>query len=191
MGRIINAFQSSVTNFSDLPTSGNTLGDVRLVTCTGIQYFWSISDASGGRSHWQQTSPDLGTPEDPTLSYYGENKELVTILKGQAVGIHFSGVGIVYANASNNLKNAIGLMCEDVGPGFNSLVCTDGPLELADWSSVIGAVFLSAKAIYFLSTTSGMLVTVPPIVDGQIVQEIGTAVSPTILELKVKRTIIL
>lgn len=60
MGKIILNYLDPVREFINLPVTGNVLGDVRLVECIGIQFYWSIVAASGAQSNWLQVSPDIG-----------------------------------------------------------------------------------------------------------------------------------
>ena len=42
----------SVRTFNDLPTTGNTRGDVRLARDNGCQYIWTLNVNNGPLSNW-------------------------------------------------------------------------------------------------------------------------------------------
>jgi len=52
MADIVRIFKASVATKGDLPLSGNTQGDVRVVRATGAQYYWSPAGASGFAVDW-------------------------------------------------------------------------------------------------------------------------------------------
>ena len=120
-----------------------------------------------------------------------ENKDSVSILKGQPVTPHPSGTGIIRASAADNTKNAIGLAFEDVAPGFSVRIITSGPFQMSDWTPVTGTVTLAALAIYYLGTDLGTLVTIPPDVPGAVNQFSARAVAPDILDISIEPAIVL
>lgn len=120
------------------------------------------------------------------LGFTAENKSGLTLTKGMAIANHSSGTGIVKANATDTTLQCVGLALETMLSAVSGNVQTEGLIELSDWSTVIGAVALSAKTKYFLSTTSGMLTSTPPTGAGQIVQVVGVAVNPTTLDISIQ-----
>ncbi len=61
----IKDFKDSVSTFNSLPVTGNTLGDVRKTNDTGVQYWWSISSASGNLQNWRLVSGSSNPETDP------------------------------------------------------------------------------------------------------------------------------
>lgn len=109
------------------------------------------------------------------------NKQGSTIAAGSVCAIHSSGVGAVLASATDNTLTGVGLA---VGSATNlaaMTIQTSGAFTLADWTAITGSSTLSARAKYFLSTTSGLLTTSPPSTPGNVVQFIGEAVNSTTL----------
>lgn len=130
-----------------------------------------------------------GTSGPP--SYSAENRSGSTLSAGAPVSVHFSGVGVVGASAADGSKPAVGLVQGDTAATFAATVQTDGPLTIGDWSAVTGTATLAARATYYLDTTTAGLTTTPPSTGGQVVQRIGVAVSPTTLEIRLDRSILL
>lgn len=123
-------------------------------------------------------------PSGPLFSTYeAENKGATTILTGQAVAIHSSGTGIVLASAADNSANCVGIAYEDIPAASTGLVQTDGPFTLADWSDVIGSASLAAGGTYRLAVTAGQLTASGAFTSGQVVQLVGRAVAPQILNI--------
>lgn len=120
-----------------------------------------------------------------------ENKDNVTIRRGQLVAIHSSGTGVVRANASDDLRNAVGLMAADTAVGATQNVMTDEVFTLADWSEVAGTVQLQGGKYYYLDTTSGHMALVSPQTTGQVSQIVGRAVSPLALAIEIEEAILL
>mgnify|MGYP003146574639 CR=1 FL=1 len=120
-----------------------------------------------------------------------ENKEGATIEAGQIVATHSSGTGVVLANATDTSVPAVGLMRAQTADTVSGDVQTDGVYELSDWTNVIGATTLSAKAKYYLDTTDGLLTATPPSTSGNIVQLVGRAISPTKLDISIGPRILL
>jgi len=50
---VILNYLDAVTSKDDLPISGNSLGDVRLVRDDSLQYYWSVSAATGSLADWK------------------------------------------------------------------------------------------------------------------------------------------
>jgi len=120
-----------------------------------------------------------------------ENKDGVTVDAGMAVAAHSSGTGFLRANATDNTKNAIGLLQTDTASLSSGPVQVDGPFTLSDWTAVTGSATLAALGVYFLDTVAGKLTATPPSSGGNVVQKIGRAISPTTLEIEVEVAILL
>lgn len=122
------------------------------------------------------------------IGFEAENKSGTALSAGCVVAKHNSGSGAIKADASTPLS-AVGLVTTDRADTEVGTVQTDGVITLTDWTAVIGSVYLASNATYYLSTTAGMLTTTPPSGNGQIVQVIGRAMSPTILDISIASTI--
>jgi hypothetical protein len=123
--------------------------------------------------------------------FTAENKEAVQIKQGQIVATHSSGTGAVLASASNNSKQAVGLMLADTGPAASGSIQVGGTFEMSDWTNVTGGVTLAPKTIYYLDTSPGKLTPTPDETPGKIVQRVGRSVSTTKLKIEIAEAILL
>jgi hypothetical protein len=123
--------------------------------------------------------------------FAAENKDIVTIKRGQWVAIHESGSGVVLANADDNTHNAIGMMSADTSVGATQNVVTDEVFTMADWGEVTGATTLHGGANYFLDTRSGRMTTEAPEVTGQVAQYLGRAISTIAFDIETGGAILL
>jgi hypothetical protein len=123
--------------------------------------------------------------------FAAQNKDTETIFRGQVVAIHPSGSGVIKASALDDSKNAVGFMSQDTAVGATQNVATDEVFSMPDWSNVTGTTELQGGQIYFLGTVPGRMSTVPPSTNGQVVQQIGRATSPTAIEIECKEAILL
>lgn len=123
--------------------------------------------------------------------FAAENKELNTILRGQWVAIHPSGSGVWKANASDDTKNAVGMMSEDTSVGATQNVVTDEVFTMSDWTNVTGMTQLNGGSTYYLDVVSGMMIRNPPAVPGTVVQQLGRAISTFGFEIEVREAILL
>jgi hypothetical protein len=90
------------------------------------------------------------------------------------------------ADASSNLtSNTVGLAATDAGAGEAVVVFTDGVIDQADWTAVIGTTLLTPGVQYYLDTTAGQMSASPPTVNGQVVVRMGTALTTTIFDIEV------
>lgn len=121
-----------------------------------------------------------------TVDFTGTNNDSVTIFKGQPLA-----VGIVRASAADDTKNAVGLAGETALSGASIPVQAGGTVSQADWTAVTGTTLLSPGFDYFLSVASGLLSLSQPVVSGQIVQPVGTALSTTTMLVEIDTPILL
>ena len=117
------------------------------------------------------------------------NEDTATIFKGQVVAVHPNGVW--RANASNDTRNAVGLMSEDTPVGATNNVVTDEVFTMEDWTQVIGKTNLDPGEIYFLDLVSGKMTTTAPSVPGQVAQQVGRAISSIALDIECEEAILL
>lgn len=121
--------------------------------------------------------------------FSAENQDTTTIFRGQVVAIHPEGIW--RANASDDSRNAVGLMSEDTPPGSRNNVVTDEVFTMEDWTSVIGKPNLDPGEIYFLDVVSGKMSITPPRIPGQVVQQVGRAISSIALDIECEEAILL
>lgn len=139
--------------------------------------------------------PKVGIPKPQGAEQLGagyfpaENQDTVTILRGQVVAVHPDGIW--RANASDDSRNAVGLMSEDTAVGSSNNVVTDEVFTMADWTNVTGEPSLNPGDIYFLDIVSGKLTTTAPSVPGQVAQQVGRAISSIALDIECEEAILL
>lgn len=125
----------------------------------------------------------IGLQGEAGNTFETTNKQGASIAAGAPMATHSTGVGAVLADAVSAAKPCIGLNVEAAADLAAIEVQTSGPFELADWTAVTGSASLAAKAVYFLSATTGLLTTTSPTNNPHISQRVGKAVSPTILDI--------
>ncbi len=147
----------------------------------------SLKRSRGGR---KVSVPKPEGAEQLGAGYFSaENEDVTTILRGQVVAIH--PTGIWRANASDDTRNAVGLMSENTAVGARNNVVTDEVFTMSDWSAVIGKQNLDPGEIYFLDTVSGRLTVTPPRIPGQVAQQVGRAISSIALDIECEEAILL
>jgi hypothetical protein len=117
--------------------------------------------------------------------FQATNKDTVTLVTGQVVASHSSGVGVVKANATDDTLPAVGLNLQSAIALAAVTIQTSGPFELADWTAITGAATLAAKAVYYLDTTAGKLTTTSPTTSPAVCHRIGKAVSETVIDIDI------
>lgn len=122
-------------------------------------------------------------------TYFAVNKSGSTFVVGSPVTTHSSGTGVVLAGSADNNANAVGLATLGVADGAAETVQTSSHFSLADWTAVTGTATLTARAVYFLSDTPGMLTDTAPI--SGVLQVVGRAVAPDTLEINLQPSILL
>lgn len=127
----------------------------------------------------------FGTIAEAVSTFPALNKDAVAFWPGAVVATHGSGSGAVLASASDMGKVAVAVSTDAAEPDHNGSFQTGQTLELSDWTDVTGSETLSPAGLYFLSVTPGLLTLTPPSLSGQSVQQIGRAVSPTVLEISI------
>jgi hypothetical protein len=118
------------------------------------------------------------------------NGEATAIVIGAPVYVFAADtVKKAQANAAAT-SNGIGIVYDaSIANGAAGSIAVDGPVvaTAAQWDAVTGQTGgLTPGAVYFLDpATAGKLTTTPPTAVGQSVLEIGTALSATVLGVKV------
>ena len=74
MSKIYNTIKDSVASFANLPISGNSEGDVRVVRDTGYQYYWHIPSTSGTLADWKV----INDPEPSPIT--SKEKDFIELL---------------------------------------------------------------------------------------------------------------
>jgi len=131
-----------------------------------------------------------GITSGDVSDYQAENKDAGALSIGMAVATHSSGVGVVKARADSIATRCVGLSMTATNPTLTATIKTGGVLALANWTAITGSANLAANTVYFLSsTTAGLLTNTPTTTTGEFVQRIGTAVSPTELNIEIQQPI--
>lgn len=174
------------------PSSWKWLGEVPVNFGLGfckIRLSFFGTDDSGVMAAWEHpTSYSSGMPEG--VGTTGQNNAVVTIGPGQPVAVANAG-GFLRASAATAGAAAVGLAFGTAAPSAALPVLLDGSLSLTDWTVPTGAANLLVRSDYFLDVVAGKLTPVPPAVVGQVVQRIGTALSPCRMEIKIQPSIML
>lgn len=116
------------------------------------------------------------------------NSNIAAITRGQPVYVDGAGsVDLAAANASGT-RQVLGLVLDaSIASAASGNIQTDGVINLADWTSVVGAASLTAGSIYYLSATAGQLTSTAPTTAGQYVCRVGLALSTTEMEIDTDR----
>jgi len=126
----------------------------------------------------------------PSEYFNGENKDTIPLSAGMVVCRYPTGEGVYRATATGNARHGIGLVTIAALPGFTCRVQLTGVFELEDWTAITGAANLQALGVYYLSETPGQLTTTPPALSGTVQQQIGKALSTTIMQIDVAYAIL-
>jgi len=127
---------------------------------------------------------------DPDLSKHDVTAN-ETVLVGQPVYVSGNNTVNLADASSVNTSDAIGLVLAGASANETATILTEGSVNQADWTNVIGATSLSPGSLYFLDTTAGKMSTTAPSVDGQVVVKMGTAITITKFDIEVNKVAIL
>lgn len=127
---------------------------------------------------------------DPDLSKH-EVTANETVLVGQPVYVSGNNTVNLADASSVNTADAIGLVLIGATVNETATILTEGSVNQADWTSVIGSASLSPGSLYFLDTTVGKMSVTAPNVDGQVVVKLGTAITTTKFDIEVNKVAIL
>ena len=113
--------------------------------------------------------------------------------------VHVGAPAYIVSNNTANLASAtgavksraVGLITQASSVNDATIVQTDGSVNLADWTAVIGAASLTPGSVYFLHTTDGQMSTTPPTGDGDVVVTMGIAVTTTKFDIEVNEVAVL
>lgn len=116
-------------------------------------------------------------------------------IEGIAAGMPVFGVSGLpqagLARADTLAKSrVIGVAWVAAESGYAVTFGDSGKLELLDWTAIAGSAGLTPNAIYYLGNSGG-ITTIAPTASGLFLVEIGQAVSATVLNVGVKRPILL
>ena len=131
-----------------------------------------------------QTAAPPSSGNSAASVFSSENVSGVDLFMGQAVSLYASGIR--GANATDTSRQAIGILQGNVAATFSQRVQTEGIITISDWTLSTGAVSLVIGDTYFLDTTLGMITNAAPSGSGNIVQEIGVAVTSQSLDLTIE-----
>ncbi len=119
------------------------------------------------------------------------------VLAGETV--HAGAPAYIVSNNTVNLASAtgpvksrtVGLIAQAATANDATIVQTDGSLNIADWTAVVGATTLTPGSVYFLHTADGQMSTTPPTGDGDVVVTLGVAVTTTKFDIEVNEVAVL
>lgn len=90
------------------------------------------------------------------------------------------------------VSNVCGLAISDTQPTFAAQYLSDGVIDRADWTPIIGAASLSIGSLYYLSPNSlGKLTSIAPTQPGQFVICVGVAISSQKFSIEIQPSILL
>lgn len=113
---------------------------------------------------------------DPSIS---DAATSIDIGAGQPIYVSKVNGQAVLADATSlNSADIAGLAIAAAASGFR-VSFTRSKLTLVDWTAALGVASLQSGYDYFLSATPGQITTTPPLIPGQCVVFIGTAISTT------------
>jgi hypothetical protein len=129
---------------------------------------------------------DIATPVDPS-SYTVTANETVAV--GQPIYISASDT-VNLADASlSSTANVLGLVSVGASASNTATVLSEGSVNQADWTSVTGTTNLTPGSVYYLSGTTGKMTTTKPTSGGDIIIQLGTAVSTTKFNIEVQEVV--
>lgn len=121
--------------------------------------------------------------------YSGEAVE--AIYAGMPLYGSYGATSVGLARADTPAKaRAVGVAKDNAASGFAVEYMADGRLTLVDWTAAAGASALTPNAVYYLAETGGITAVAPTAVGCHVV-EIGRAVSETVLDVEIKRPVLL
>lgn len=116
---------------------------------------------------------------------------------GQPVYVVSSNtVATANANPGTPIPNylvtqAFGLCSVAGTDGGDVTILTEGSINSANWTEVIGTANLTAGALYFLDTTAGKLTTTAPSTDNCVVTRVGRALTTHIMDIEIGEVVYL
>lgn len=102
-----------------------------------------------------------------------------------------AGGNVDKAQANNAAtKQVIGLCVQNALSGHSVQYFTEGKIERADWTPIVGTPFLTRGALYYLNwETPGLLTGIAPTTSGNYVVAVGRAVTATTLDIEIQPSI--
>lgn len=166
--------QSATTNWS----RSRALPDALALTDHAHAYLLGLGGGGGGSG-------------DPDLSKHTALFD-DTAVTGQPVRVTGNNtVGLANADVITT-SNAVGLVLTGATSGNSGEYLTEGSVDLADWTLVIGATSLVPGSDYYLSDAApGLLSDTAPVTRGSCVVHIGTALSTTKMDIEINVDILL
>jgi len=114
-----------------------------------------------------------------------------TLYAGAPAYIASSNTANLAAASDGTKARAVGLVTQAASVNEATIVQTDGSLNIADWTAVIGDAFLTPGSVYFLYTANGQMSRTPPTGDGEVVVTMGIAVTTTKFDIEVNEVAVL
>lgn len=173
-----------------LTITGSDDGSLVLTDAGDIAIF-RVSQSGLNRSDriWKTIFPTSGssTPSDDSF----EIQFASTTLIGEVVYILSDGRAQLANASALSTARAAALSLEDVLAGGIGTIITDGRVERADWTPVLGTALLTPGTTYYLATSDGNITSSAPITAGQVVIGIGKALSATELDIEIQQPVLL
>jgi len=136
-----------------------------------------------------QRLTDALDSEEAEEVYAAEANEAVAFGLPVYVVAGFKKVGL--ARSDTQAKSRVeGIALATALSGNSVTYLVSGRVFFTDWTTIIGAALLTPGAVYYLADTGG-LTAVAPTAAGKIVTEVGLAVESTVLNLHIKRPVLL
>lgn len=114
-----------------------------------------------------------------------------SIQTGQPLYIKSNGHADLASAAAIGTAGVCGLALINAIATTSVAYSPDAVLELADWTLITGAVYLTTGAVYFLSPIAGKLTATAPTELGQIVLVVGNALSSTKFSIEIQQPFLL
>lgn len=124
-------------------------------------------------------------------TFAAENTGAVNFAIGMPVAVKLSPAGVERASAANGSKPCVGLASLGSIVGVSEDVQFAGTITKANWTAITGSASLSPNSDYYLSATPGMLTNSPPSTTGQVVQQVGRAITANTLLIEIDVPILL
>ena len=127
--------------------------------------------------------------EDEEEVFEAEANEAITLGAPIYIVAGFRKAGL--ARSDTQAKARVeGIALAPAATGFIAPYAASGRVSFPDWTGIIGAAALTLGAVYYLSDTGG-LTSVAPTAVGKVVTEVGLAVESIVLNLHIKRPVLL
>ncbi len=130
----------------------------------------------GGKQEELQSGDYLKKDEGNFKKTADEDIDALEVLRSSATGL-----ALADASSTGAADSTIGFATE--------LALLGNPVNCQTNGVLAGFVGLTEGATYFLDTTAGAMVTTPPTASGQVIVQLGIAISTTEFEIRIQQRI--